>query len=284
MKIIQSHSLINNNGSYGFHYKKKYWRLSIYVFLLSYLCLKEYYGSVTIYTDEHGYDKLIKHIPYDEIIIKENKFKDEKYLWSNYKTSVIEDIGEPFIHVDNDVFIFDDLFGDFIKSDKHDIIVQDFLDINNPLGIVDEFISENATILRENNLMLDNFEYGFYSGGVIGMKELSTIKKYSNLVNEILELYDKNILKNADKLIAAMSEEFGLYLTSLKYGFNVYPILPIKMVKKFGRFETANKVKYTHLWGQSKYNDKYIDLVKKKTINKYPEFTDLVNNIQYIKF
>lgn len=87
MKIIQSFAqyvdgspyvLLNENVIY----------LNFYTYLLSFLTLKKYYGSVTMYTNQLGFETIVKHIPYDEIIILENQHGIER--WNLYKLQAIK--------------------------------------------------------------------------------------------------------------------------------------------------------------------------------------------------
>jgi len=65
-------------------------RLNFYSFLLSYLTLKKYHGSVTMYTNQSAHRSLIKHIPYDNIVLMENKNKFD--FWNKYKLDAMEKV------------------------------------------------------------------------------------------------------------------------------------------------------------------------------------------------
>jgi hypothetical protein len=64
MKIVQSY-IINSTQDLNDN--------SFYIILLSYLNLKKLYGNVTMYCNKIAYENIIKYIPFDEIIIMENK-------------------------------------------------------------------------------------------------------------------------------------------------------------------------------------------------------------------
>ena len=84
---------------------------------------------------------------------------------------------------------------------------------------------------------------------------------------------------NAD-LISMISEELALYLIGRRDGLRVFEILPYDEVLANGARHTANKRKYTHMWGDSKFNSKYIELVKLKIKKEFPESYSLVEKYE----
>lgn len=123
MKIIQSFAQFDEGSPYMMGRKRNrfYAPLNFYTFLLSYITLKKFYGSVTMFCNKEAYKNLTKHIPYDEIYIKENESPFE--LWNMYKINCLKEVGDDLIHVDSDVMIFEDFFRPFIDDDI-DVLVQ----------------------------------------------------------------------------------------------------------------------------------------------------------------
>ena len=122
MKIIQSFWSKPFQGSGGwydliFHYIS--WTFS---------CLKllEFYDKVELITDKAGYDLLVNklQLPYTwfQMCLNDIDHYDEG-LWALGKIYTYSMQNEPFIHVDNDVFIWDK-FPDRIESAQ--LIAQHF--------------------------------------------------------------------------------------------------------------------------------------------------------------
>lgn len=266
MEIIQSFALFDEGTFYASDTLKgqeKY--LHFYTFLFSYLNLKKYYNFVTMYCNKSAYDTFIKFIPYDKIVLKENKYISK--FWSAYKLDVISEVKTPFIHVDSDVFIFDDLFKPFIDQ-KYDLMVQYKFDFNCEKWNYNDICS------------IKNFDNMSFTCGVLGISNVDIINKYlkntTNVYNNILSgLIDGN---NAE--LGFLLEEFTLYLTALQYNLNWYEILPYDEIKKTSLNETCLNHKYTHMWFQSKYQEKNINIIKNKILTMYPEYYYLVENYE----
>ncbi len=276
-KIIQSFSQFDTGVMYarGDLYNKEVY-LNFYSFLLSYLTLKKYYGEVVMYCNQKAYDTFIKHIPYDEIIIKENRFLTDKY-WNAYKLDVIADVKTPFIHVDSDVFIFDDLFRPFIENqDTYDVIVQNILPKERNLIL--DFVKNNATYLKGNNLLVDNYDGKCLSCGVIGMG-LETKEKFIHNTEKLLNAMEKEEVK--DMIHTAMVlEELTFYFTVLQNDLKVYDILPYDDVYKYDETLAGDKHYYTHLWFYTKFQKKNIDLVKNKIKTHFSDMYYLVERYE----
>lgn len=272
MRIIQSFAVLKNDSHQyvGNKLKGNEVYLNFYTFLLSYLTLKKYYGNVTMYCNKEAYDRFIRYIPYDEIILLENSHNNPVY-WSYYKVQVMNQMSDAFIHVDSDVFIFDDLFKPFIDGDVEGI-VQDRIpaSVNFTMG----FINDNKVHLPKG------FDGGCYSCGVVGMTKdlLSEYRKVN------LKMYDKVVngkyrnLQNFQHIICGIIEELGFYITCFENKTKIHEILPYEEIVKEGGDprKVGNSAKYTHMWFSSKFMKKYIDLIKIKITKEYPQHADLI--------
>lgn len=272
MKIIQSFSQFDD----GYYYTKNILNgseiyLLFYTFLFSFLTLKKYYGAVTMYCNKKAYDTFIKYIPYDEIIIKENKYTS-KY-WSAYKLDIISEQIEPFIHVDPDVFIFDDLFKEYINNqDKYDLIIQ-FVDTNNfnvtynkdNMYIYNDVcnIEKYNPILKNNQLIGNNF-----SAGVVGMN----MKVKDAYIQDTTKVYNKMKNSNLKKMMVGwMLEELTLYFTATRNDFKWYSLFgEIEKSISSSKFNVIGSIKkwrnynYTHLWWDKKFIKENIIFIKNK--------------------
>lgn len=276
MKIIQSYAhfdegspYLNNNDT-----ERKY--LQFYSFLLSYATLKKYYDAVTMYCNYMAYDNLIKYIPYDNVVIAENK-NSFKY-WSYYKIDIIKQMAEDFIHVDSDVFIFDDLYSKFINNKQYDIIVQDVLAPE--LNISRDYVKDFADFLIKNKIYNPNeYDGKCFSCGTIGMRA-KYIKDYVKMCDSIKGGFD-DYSKVEYKYLGMVCEELALYLFTKKHNLTFYDVLPFDKILQFGTHNTGNIMKYTHMWFHTKFEILYANLIRKKLLNYYQEYQPYI--IKYEK-
>lgn len=108
--------------SYGYHGKDDEFILDMYQ--LSAFLLKNLYGEVHLITDLEGKERL-KKINFTSVDTSlEILPKDLRIIWSLgkiYSYKLIAEKGEPFIHLDNDAFLFKELSDDILLNN---VIVQ----------------------------------------------------------------------------------------------------------------------------------------------------------------
>jgi hypothetical protein len=275
MKIIQSFAEFENGNFYldiqGSEWNNKY--LNFYSFLLSYLTLKKYYGGVTMYCNQKAYDSFIKYIPYDEVKIVENG--NDFTFWSYYKVDIMKRMRSDFIHVDSDVFIFDDLFTPFNNSD---IIVQDKICLDgSPLK---EGVPIILNYLKSEKILdVSKYDGKFLSCGVVGMR--NEIKKRYVVVCDALKKGYVEKKFNVDKQYASiLIEELPMHLIALDGNYKVHEILPHDEIIKRGAIMVGNDHKYTHMWFGSKFNPQYVKAMKLKIRKEFPLYGELIDRFE----
>ena len=278
MKIIQSFAQFDEGSYYLRHDKKNSEKthLNFYSMLLSVLTLQKYYGEVTMYCNKKAHDSLIKYLPYKEIKIVENT--NSFIFWNYYKIDIIRKQTAKFIHVDPDVFIFDDLFSKFINGRTHDIIIQDVIpDYVNP---VTKEMPALREYLKKSKIMNPEICDGkAFSNGVVGMN-VKTKNEYVKLADDLNQAFRDGELKVHEDLISMISEEVALYLLAMKDGLKYLEILPYDDILKNGSRQTANEKKYTHMWGDSKFNPQYIEIMKLKIKKEFPLYGELIDRFE----
>lgn len=248
-------------------------KLLFYSFLLSYLTLKKYYGAVTIYCNKTAREFLIKYIPYDQIKIMENR--NDMMFWSYYKIDVIKTMKTDFIHVDTDVFIFADVFRNFINNKTYDNLVQNTIAEGN--NYVRNYVSDFRDYVVSHDI-IDPRKYDgrCHSCGVFGMRK--------NLIGNYVEIAEKMrqgfIEGNTTDygFIGMAVEELASYLYSIKNNLKTYETIPYSDIIKYGgEHKAADYHNYTHLYLDNKFKPNYVKLVRRKTLKLFPEA------IQYIE-
>lgn len=282
MKIIQSFYQMGSNISNYRNSKNDNYLLNYYSLLLSYITLKKLYGKVTIYCNNLAYDLMLKYIPYDKIISNEINFINNKNYndeWGLLKFYVFEQQKEPFIHIDGDVFIFNDLLTKYSNDNKYDAIAQS-VDFNLKTRIYDKFYLKNKDKLyshglidknlSENSFNINNASLG-YNNGVVGFKNMEFLKQYISNAHKMNNLMRKGEL-NENRYQTIMFEQFNFFHLALMKNYNVYTILPQDEYLRLGPNEIGNKYGYTHLLAGNKYVGNFIMFIRDKIIRDYPEY------------
>ena len=265
MKIIQSFALYDNGSPYD---ENSDVHLNYYSFLLSYLTLNRYYEHVIMICNQKAHDTFIKYIPYEETKIVKSSYGFE--LWGTYKVDAMKAVRGGCIHVDPDVFIFGDVFGEFIKKKEYDVIIQNY---NPPSGwvvdLVVDYIKKNAKFLADNDIItMDEYDNRYAFGGVSGHRAAAK-KLYLETVAKLEGGIKRGEIAIENPMIL---EEVSIHLTALKHKLKVYEILPFDLVKKHGQERVGSMKNYTHMVGKSKFVLEYVELIKRKIIKEFPEY------------
>lgn len=241
-------------------------KLLFYSFLLSYLTLKKYYGSVVMYCNQSSINDLIKYIPYDEVKIVENK--NSMLFWSYYKIDIMKSMKTDFIHVDSDVFIFTDLFSPFIENKKYDNMVQNI--IPEGYNYAKDYVKQYDKFVFENNIINPKtYDGRCHSCGVIGMRHTHK-NGYIKFCEKIRSSFEEMGCTNAG-FMGKVVEELASYLYSIKNGLKTFQILPYEDIIKYGsENKAADYHNYTHLYLDNKFKTKYVRLVRNKIIGEFP--------------
>lgn len=233
--------------------------LNFYTLYLSFLYLKKYYNSVTMYCNSKTYNSIIKYIPYDEIIIMENTDG------INYKLQIIEDIVEDFIYVDPEIILFENILQKYIDNqNKYDLIVMNTFPKSH-FG-PEYFVDKNKKIL-EKNAISTKYDDNFFSTMILGMN-MKFKSKYISNVKKIQKLFNNNeIIGNYDfGYYDMVLDELTTYLTYLNNSFTCYEIITIDDIKNLGFNKCVEKNKITIL---DRDHGNYIDLIKNKILKDF---------------
>ena len=174
--------------------EKKYFYFST---ALSCLQLCKYYQKVELITDDFGMSLLVDKLklPYTSVKLDLNILKNiHQDLWAMGKLKAYELQDEPFIHVDNDVYIWEK-FPDKIENAQ--LISQNkeinFKVFNEPLEQIYSFFEYIPHFMK-----CPKEELIMYNAGIFGGNDFSFFKKY---VNHSYEFVNRNLnyLEKIDK-------------------------------------------------------------------------------------
>jgi hypothetical protein len=190
MKIIQSfwskpafHSVQNyvNARKFGGWLNFKYFLISA---TYSCLTLKKYNQKVYLYTDTQGLelmDDLLK-LPFEDVSTTLNDLDNEDHrLWIRGKMHVIEQQKEPFIHVDNDIYMWEPLPSPdkFIVQSRFPIWPEYKLSLNEIFANFD-YIPDCLQERPTENTMVANV-------GLIGGHDIDFFQRFCELSRNLLE-------------------------------------------------------------------------------------------------
>ena len=166
------------------------WKELAYSQFLSAILAKKHYGNISFY----GTPKLVKQvrdlgIPYtsfDSNVVK----KDDSTTWSMPKIKVFESIKEPFLHIDNDTFLFDKI--DFQSYHKP------FLFSHPDLGIkrhpTRRFSDDLSKLLATKNSYQKNIDDFYHDINRTYTRLL--FKLYNKLPDNLIDKFDLNSIPN----------------------------------------------------------------------------------------
>lgn len=276
MKIIQSfwagRRHVINEGFGWYH--PRFHALS---WVLSCLQLSKYY-EVELYTDQIGYDFLIKELqlPYKKVYIildELNDFSTDFWALPKIKTYTLQ--SEPYLHIDGDVFIW--------EAFPEDLMASDYISQN--LEITTEYYHNMWTEIYPQLDYLPIEMNGYVSGtnnlacnmGIFGGNDTVFLKKYAN---KSFEFASKN--KNLSAKINA--SQFNMFFEQVLFqemitsenktcGFLINEISHDNDYKGFGDFyRVPHQKTYLHLLGVYKRNFHVCKMLESYVMLKYPEY------------
>lgn len=214
MKIIQSfwskpafHNEQNfqNNRKIGGWLEYKHFLMSS---CLSCLTLRRHHSKIELFTDNKGYDIFINqlNLPYDNVSTVLNELDNADHrLWTLGILKTFELQEKPFIHVDNDIYIWEPILtsnaSDFlIAQSKHPIMkmYQDSLiEINAHLSEIPSHLSKKIEDYKN-----------FSNVGLIGGNDISFFHNHCEKAYNFIEANKTNLEKINIGVFCMVVEEF----------------------------------------------------------------------------
>tara|TARA_R110002049_G_scaffold65035_1_gene170966 strand:+ start:99402 stop:100688 length:1287 start_codon:yes stop_codon:yes gene_type:complete len=181
-----------NNRKFGGWLEYKYFLMSN---CLSFLTLNKYHSKVKLYTDSKGYDIFINQLglPYHDVSLVLDELKNEDHrLWVLGKLKTIALQEKPFIHVDNDIYIWDALP---VKNETDYLIAQSKHPV--PKTYQDSLLEVNKHFVNVPKQLKKNvFEYeNIVNIGLLGGNDISFFQNYCTKAYSFLEVNKSNLEK-----------------------------------------------------------------------------------------
>lgn len=281
MKIIQSFwskpviDKDNGNISYSFNVG---WKDKLHLYLataLSCLQLKKYYKHVELITDHKGKEIFIDKLklPYSNVIEELNILDNySSRLFALGKMLAYSIQTEPFIHVDNDVFIWErfsrKLESSRLISQNIEVDISFYYQILEQLDKSFHFFPDVIKKIRETERIINA-----YNAGIIGGCDIDFFRNYAQISFNFID-------SNIECLRSINIEQFGLIWEQ----FLFYCLAKDKNVKVnclfkkgvsgylYEQFEKVPLlVKYVHPIAGFKRNKYIIDWIENKLMLLYPD-------------
>jgi hypothetical protein len=228
--------------SYGYHGKdddfvKDLYKLSAHLLLVN-------YGEVHLITDKEGKERL-KNIPFTSVNTSlEILPKNLKVLWSLGKVlayKIISEKGEPFFHIDNDVFLFkklpEEIFNKEVITQHKEEDAHYFYEVNSfTENIPNKFYLEKEKVSYAHNM------------SIFGGTNIEFINFYANEALKLaLDKQNINFFQktNFNKSFTppCIVEQYYMSLLANKKNVKVSTIF-----EDLRDREISQKLGFTHLW------------------------------------
>lgn len=166
---------------------------------MAYSCLsiKNFYPDLELVTDDDGCRLLIDTLglPYASVDLSLNKFDADPNLWALAKVFSYGIQTEPFIHVDNDIFIWTK-FPERIENAG--LCCQNFenltSDYREGLSLVRDSHPSQTGLFHDLSLIhCDSAEYHSINAGILGGNDIDFINEYSHTVINGYKEYRNNL-------------------------------------------------------------------------------------------
>lgn len=294
MKIIQSFWAGNNHDvldTKGWLSAKHHWL----GWILSVNQLQKFHNEVELYTDEYGYKILIEtlQLPYTKVHVVLDKLNDyPSGLWALAKIEAYSLCKTPFIHVDGDVFVWENLTDKFKTAE---LITQNLEHTTEYYRTMWNNISQKITnIPHEMVDFHENKSNNAFNMGIFGGNNLNFIKFYTDLSFDFVNK-NKDFLKDIDLFNFNIFFEQVLFYElatqqNKKVEVLIHEDIGDNEYKGFADFERVpTKKTYLHLLGVFKRNEVACQKMEDYVLRYYPEFiprlkTIFPNEFNYFNF
>jgi len=288
MKIVQSfwskpiYSSFNQNNHKhfgGWRYKK----YSYMSWALSCLTFKKNYNNIELVTDLQGKKLLIDtlQLPFSNVRVELdslNRYPEQ--LWAVGKLYSYALQEEPFIHVDNDIFIWSRFPK---KIETADLVAQntDLIepDYQQALQHLTSHDIELPLLLKKDYELHNKFNSS--NAGIIGGNNVDFFKEYSKrsfeFIHSNLSKVNKNIIGSS---FAIIYEQYLYCALARKYNIEICHLFSEeerRLVSLPDFINKYNSFKYTHCYSISKHSIEICRELEHQLLLDYPEYYERIN-------
>lgn len=251
---------------------------------LSCCSLREHYDSVELYTDQRGYEILIKDLclPYTQVhvIYDDNLCLPVHWAYAKIKTYSLQD--EPFLHIDGDMY--------FPQPISEDILAAPLITQNREIG-TGFYRSMMARVLRHPEIHLPHCiqdslrcrNIASYNMGIFGGHDLTFIKAYCK---QAFDFLNENKMNDASNTYAweecnILFEQVLFAVQAELYNKEVATIgRPMRdegyMSHEFCNLTDYDNKKFFHILGGHKGSQAVCYALERVLLTHYPEYFERI--------
>jgi len=279
MNFVQSFWSCNHSHPLSF---KAGWYAPEYNWMglaLSCLQLKKYHAKVTLYTDTTGADWIVDtlQLPYDEVHCElDNLNRFHPKLWALPKIYTYSKQSTPFLHVDNDVFIWKAFDHALLDSP---LIAQNKEAASSYYETIMKTLEEHLTYFPE--AILEDRASGnpilAYNAGIFGGRDVDFFHEYTQIALKFIQKNEYNLSKINPADFNVFFEQYLFYCLTVKHEKKVAVLLPEVIGDNeylgFGDFlEVPHQKSFLHLIGTYKRNREVCELLADRLRLENPEY------------
>jgi hypothetical protein len=221
------------------------------------------FEKVILVTDSWAWENLFKRLdlPIDEIKIILDDLNYTTDMWSIAKAYAIMEMNQPFVHLDPDVYLWDSLNDEILRSKVFSQSREGKWDENQKNLYTEKSDDYHRNFKDEckyfDNFRAENFDHLAYNTGAVGGNDLEFLKKWAQNMISLVNLYDRKIKSNqfiGERYLAIVwIEQALLRAMEIFEGYNIKVVLENPNI---------DQDFYTHLCGGSKKNKEYMESLR----------------------
>jgi len=253
---------------------------------LSCLNLKKFYNDITLVTDEFGKHLLIDvlQLPYSNVIVELDKLNHyHEGLWALGKIYAYSIQNTPFLHVDNDVFIWKP-FDEALLS--KDVILQNFERNVDYYQAICHQVKENKFVVPpemkqyvESNGVIAS--YSAVNAGILGGNNISFIKDYTRMAFELIDMNYRMLPKININRFNVFYEQSLFYCLAISKNMNMGYLFET-ISPDFSEICKISMVPYSwyiHVVGPWKMNIEMNEAIYNCLSIEYPDYFHKINKL-----
>jgi hypothetical protein len=220
---------------------------------------RRHFARVILVTDTWAWKNLFEPLglPIDDVRIILDDIDHTTDMWSSAKAYAILEMDEPFIHLDPDVYLWDELSDEILGAK---VFAQSREGKWDPYQ--DQLYTKRSEDYHRNfegackyfdNFRAEDIEHLAYNAGVVGGNDLGFLKSWAQNMLDLVYLYDEKIQSNqfvGERYLAIIWVEQALIRAmEIAEGYQIKVVLEDPNI---------DQEFYTHLCGGSKKNEEYM--------------------------
>ena len=234
---------------------------------------RKQFSKIVLVANRYAIETLINdfELPFDEVVeIPDDEFKSlNPELWAYWKIWAYNYFSErkiPFVHIDNDVIIWDKISPEILGSD---LFFQN---------------KESFDLHKGYKPMLNRYakcpihrkfktvpQFGL-NCGIVGVNNFEIVKEWFRIVNLFIFSVDNKDWWNESVDKHSLNHLFEQYFISALISDNNVNAEVLIPNFYYGIKSIEMPIKLTHLWGSAKRGEGYLIKVRKRLYNEFPKY------------